>query len=133
MAFYQNSDQFYDCLQETFDRVTSNIPSSFNAIQRMNLTVRIDTTDPVIGIYVNGRDKPTKITLGPSTEKAVIVIAGSADTLHEVLLGTLGIMDSIKSKQLIVTGPMLKAVSLAEFFHGGQAEYPLVLKEKGYM
>jgi hypothetical protein len=39
----------------------------------------------------------------------------------------------MKSKQLVVQGPILKAVSLADFFHAGQETYPDVLREKGYL
>ncbi|MCO5186256.1 MAG: SCP2 sterol-binding domain-containing protein [Anaerolineae bacterium] len=133
MTVFQNSDDFYDCLQETFTRVTAKNPASFHTLEKMKLTVLIATTDPDAYIYVDGKQTPAKITLGKTSNSAELHITGTTDALHLVLLGTLGIVDSMKSKQLVVQGSIFKAVSLADFFHAGQDTYPDVLREKGYL
>lgn len=133
MPFYRTADQFYDCLQLTFNRVTAQDPQSLRSIQRLKLTARIQTNDPDAQIHLDGHKNPVKITLGPSTHRAELIISGSTDTLHEVLLGTLGIRDSMASRRLIVNGPIFKALALVDFFHGGQKIYPGVLREKGFV
>ena len=123
------TQMIFDCLQETFTRVTalkSGVVSYIGENEADGYSSRRQTGC----LYLStAKQTPAKITLGKTSNSAELHNR-TTDALHLVLLGTLWI-DEVKTTRR--TGSIFKAVSLADFFHAGQDTLPRRIARKGYL
>lgn len=133
MAFFKDSDQLYAVAEDLLTRVQEQVPSASDSIVRSHLVIRLATTDPVSEFTLNGRKRPVQITYGPNRLRPTLDLKLTADTLHKVLLGELGLSKAVTSGLVDTRGPVLKLVALADLFRAGQKIYPQVLRDHGLL
>ncbi len=133
MAFFKDSDQLYAVAEDLLTRVQEQVPSASDSIAKSHLVIRLATTDPLSEFTLNGRKRPVQITYGPNRLRPTLDLKLTADTLHKVLLGELGLSKAVTSGQVDTRGPVLKLRALADLFRAGQKIYPQVLRDHGLL
>lgn len=131
MPIYASTEQLYQCANLLFEQIQREDPKAADTFMAAKLVVRLQCTAPSGDIVLNGRTRPIATTFGPSSAKADLDITLTADTLHEILLGQLGIAKALGGGRLVVKGPIWKATALADLFRQGQTIYPKILKSQG--
>jgi len=129
MSAFASAEQFYTCTQALFTRIEADDSHAAAKIASERLVIRIHCTDPEVEFTINGRKRPPETTFGPARVRPTLDIGMSADTLHAIMLGELGLKSALAQGKLRVRGPVWKAVVLADLFRRMQAFYPQVLRE----
>lgn len=133
MPFFRNAKQVYVCAEQLFYRILEEDPKAGNAMTGSKLLIQLQTTDPESVIMVNGRSRPIHFYFGPNSDKPDLTISLTADTLHQILLGELGLRQAMSAKQISVNGPVMKTMMLAPLFQHSQQIYPQILREQGLL
>jgi hypothetical protein len=131
MAFFKDSDELYAVAEDLLTRVQAEMPSASDSIARSRLVIRLATTDPVSEFTLNGRKRPVEVLYGPQRLRPTLNLELEADTLHQVLLGKLGLSNAVTGGKVKTRGPVLKLVALSDLFRAGQKIYPQVLRDHG--
>ncbi len=80
--------------------------------------------DPAADIWVDGRARPVVTTFEPIDVDATLTATLSADSMHELLLGTLPLGKALVFRKLKVSGSKSRALKLESLLHACQAVYP---------
>lgn len=131
MPVFSGTEQFYKVTKTLFDRVQKINPSAASDLESSKLIIRFNTSDPAATLLINGRRNPAGVSFGENRVRPEVDVKMTADTLHQILLGELGLAKALSSKAIHVRGPMRKTLKVAELFHQCQAVYPDVLREEG--
>ncbi len=131
MAFYHDSEQFVATLDSLFKRVQQSYPNAAEDLEQAKLILRFRCSNPAADILINGRRHPASITFGENRIRPEVDVALSADTLHLILLGELGLAKALASRALKIRGPARKTLAITGLFHECQKLYPEVLRENG--
>ncbi|WP_193315248.1 SCP2 sterol-binding domain-containing protein [Nostocoides sp. F2B08] len=90
--------------------------------QQMVINFRLH--DPGADIWVDGRARPVVTTFEPIGIDATLTADLSADSMHELLLGTLPLGKAVLFRKLKVSGSTSRALKLEPLLHACQAVYP---------
>ncbi len=131
MPFFRNTKQLYVCSEQLFYRIQEEDPKADSALSASKLLIQLQTSEPDGVIVLNGRSRPTRFHFGANSDKPDLTIALTADTLHQILLGELGLRQAMSAKRLTITGPVIKVMMLAPLFQHSQQIYPQILREQG--
>ena len=96
--------------------------------QQMVINFRLGK--PPADIWVDGRSRPVVTTFEPIGVKATLTARLSADSMHELLLGTLPLGKALLFRKLKVSGSKSKAMKLEPLLHACQRVYPTIASEK---
>jgi len=89
------------------------------------MVVNFRLSDPDADIWVDGRSRPVVTTFEPiDGVDATLTARLSADSMHELLLGTLPLGKALLFRKLKVSGSKSKAMGLEPLLHACQAVYP---------
>ena len=119
--------------QALFDQVQAEYPQAAEEIRKVRLLIRFNCSDPEATIMINGRKEPASVTYGENRIRPEVDVGLTADTLHYILLGELGLAKALKTKELKVHGPVRKVLAVTNLFHQCQAIYPRILREQGFL
>ncbi len=133
MAFYGSSEQFITCAQALFDRLLSVNPAAAEPVEKARLLVRFRCTDPAAIFVINGRRHPPTVRFGEDRIRPEIAVETQTDTIHQIMLGELGLSKALSANLLRVRGSVWKVVSLADLFQECQLLYPGILREQGLL
>lgn len=133
MSFFSSSHQFYITAQALFDQVQAEYPQAAEDIRKVRLLIRFNCSDPEATIMINGRKEPASVTYGENRIRPEVDVGLTADTLHYILLGELGLAKALKTKELKVHGPVRKVLAVTNLFHQCQAIYPRILREQEFL
>jgi hypothetical protein len=100
-------------------------------LQDSKLVICFICENPDGRILLNGRANPVGIHFGDHPQPASLTIWLATDTLHEIMLGDLGIMKAMGQKKIKAKGSLLKAASLSQLFSESQKIYPQILNDAG--
>ena len=131
MPFFRNTKQLYVCSEQLFYRIHEEDPKAGNALTASKLMIQLHLTEPDGVVVLNGRSKPMRFHFGTNSEKPDLTVTLTADTLHQILLGELGLRQAMSAKLITVDGPVIKAMMLAPLFQHSQQIYPQILREQG--
>jgi hypothetical protein len=131
MPIYVTDELMYSCFGTLFDRIQAHEPDAAEQLLKAGLAIRFRCTDPTAEVTLDARNKALSIYYGPAPAKPVVDIGLSADALHCILLGALGIRKAMGARLLDLDGPIWKTTALAPLFHQAQHYYPQVLHEYG--
>lgn len=129
-ATYGSEQQFEEVFVELLERVQARGGRDLDDVVKRKTVVRFRVSDPDVEMLVDGRSAPLSVSFGASDTRATLTVELSADSLHEVLLGTLPLGKAMSSGRLRVKGSMLKAMRLQGLFHAFQADYPALAAER---
>ena len=96
--------------------------------QQMVINFRLGK--PAADIWVDGRSRPVVTAFEPIGVKATLTARLSADSMHELLLGTLPLGRALLFRKLKVSGSKSKAMKLEPLLHACQRVYPTIASEK---
>lgn len=132
MPPFSTADELYRVFDALFSRMQSDHPDAAQALQKSKVVIQLACVRPDATITLNGRKNPPATTFGTSKMRADVKIGMDAETLHQIFLGELPLKKAISKKQLKVSGPIWKAVALADIFDQGKTMYPEILRENGF-
>ena len=129
MAIYTSDKQLYACFETLFGRIDEVDKKAAESLLKSKLSIRFRCSDPTADIFIDARKKPVQISYGTTKVKPVLDIKLSADTLHDILLGNIGLSKAMGSGRMKPKGPIWKSVALEPLLHDAQELYPEVLEE----
>jgi 3-methyladenine DNA glycosylase Mpg len=132
MAIYLDAEQLYAYVEALFELIAEMDAGAADSVLASRLVIRLRCTEPEAEITINGRQRPLETTYGPSRLRPTLDIELTADTLHAITLGELGLRKALAEGLLEVRGPIWKAKALADLFYQGQELYRQVLEERGW-
>jgi hypothetical protein len=131
MPIYVSDDLMYAVFKDLFDGIQAKDPTASESMLRSGLVIRFQCHNPTAQVTFDARQAPLKIDYGPSATQPQISISLSADAMHCILLGELGIRKAMGRGLLDLKGPIWKVIALSDLFNRSQDLYPGVLHEYG--
>jgi putative sterol carrier protein len=125
---YRNREQFEGVYREMFDAIADD--DGMDALVGQQMVIRFVIRSPDSEIWVDGRSRPVATTFGPSDLEATLTASLSADSMHELLLGTLPLGRALMFRKLKVSGSTTKAMRLEDLLHACQRVYPDLAEER---
>lgn len=120
---YADAEQLERVYTTMFDAVADDDSMDTLVDAQMVINFRLD--DPDADIWVDGRSRPVVTTFEPIAGVAPTLTATlSADSMHELLLGSLPLGRALLFRKLKVSGSKSKAMGLEPLLHACQAVYP---------
>ena len=125
---YADAEQLTEVYAAMFDAVADDDSIDDLVEQRMVINFRLH--DPDADIWVDGRSRPVVTTFEPIDVDAALTATLSADAMHELLLGTLGLAKALLFRKLKVSGSKSQAMKLESLLHACQSVYPDIAAER---
>lgn len=125
---YADADQLINVYAAMFECVADDDSIDDLVKQRMVINFRLD--DPDADIWVDGRSRPVVTTFEPIEVDATLTATLSADSMHELLLGTLPLGRALLFRKLKVSGSKSQAMKLESLLHACQSAYPDIAAEQ---
>ena len=120
---YADADQLESVYTEMFDAVADD--DSMTTMVDSQMVINFRLNDPDADIWIDGRSRPVVTTFEPiAGVKATLTAKLSADSMHELLLGSLPLGKALLFRKLKVSGSKSKAMALEPLLHACQAVYP---------
>lgn len=120
---YRDADHLERVYTAMFDAVADD--ASMQTMIDDQMVVNFRLSDPAADIWVDGRSAPVVTTFAPiEGVNATLTATLSADSMHELLLGTLPLGRALLFRKLKVSGSKSKAMGLEPLLHACQAVYP---------
>ena len=129
MAVYTSDKQLYSCFKTLFSKIEEEDAAASESLLKSKLSIRFQCSEPSAAITIDARKNPVTIAYGSSVAKPILDIQLSADTLHEILLGEIGLSKAMGSGRMKPKGPIWKSTALEPLLHDAQKLYPEVLKD----
>jgi putative sterol carrier protein len=120
---YTDAEQLEDVYTTMFDAVADD--DSMDTLVASQMVINFQLHDPTADIWVDGRARPVVTTFAPiDGVTATLTAKLSADSMHELLLGSLPLGKALLFRKLKVSGSKSKAMGLEPLLHACQAVYP---------
>ncbi len=126
---YRDAEQFEELFTTLFARVQESDPGQLNDLVKRRWVVQFKVTEPEVEMWVDGRRAPVQVAFGPSSDKANYSFELSGESLHALMLGTLGLAAALSGRKVKMKGSKLQAMRLQSLFHALQSTYPKVAAE----
>ena len=128
---YRNASEFEALFGQLFERIESDDPDGMDDLVEQEMVIRFRITKPDVELWIDGRSKPVQTTFGgPLDLDATLTAELTADSLHELLLGTLMLSIALLFRKLKVKGSKSRAMKLESLLHAMQAVYPDLVGER---
>lgn len=125
---FTGSDQLEAVFSEMFDQVADD--DSMDDLVGQQMVINFRLHDPEADIWVDGRTRPVVTTFEPIGVDATLTATLSADSMHELLLGTLPLGRALMFRKLKVSGSKSRAMKLESLLHACQSVYPAIADER---
>lgn len=120
---YDDAEQLERVYTTMFDAVADD--DSMDTMVDAQMVINFRLNDPSADIWVDGRSRPVVTTFEPiDGVDATLTAKLSADSMHELLLGTLALGKALLFRKLKVSGSKSKAMGLEPLLHACQSVYP---------
>jgi putative sterol carrier protein len=120
---YTDAEQLERVYTSMFDAVADD--DSMDTLVDAQMVINFRLNDPSADIWVDGRSRPVATTFEPiDGVEATLTAQLSADSMHDLLLGTLPLGRALLFRKLKVSGSKSKAMALEPLLHACQAVYP---------
>ncbi len=126
---YSSAAQFETLFTRMFDQIGTDDPDGMDELVQQAMVIRFRIQKPDVELWVDGRSKPVQTSFGSQQIGATLTVDLSADSMHELLLGTLPLGKAILFRKLKVHGSKSEAMKLESVLHAMQAVYPHLTKE----
>ena len=125
---YVDSEQLEQVYRTMFDAVADD--DSMDTLVDAQMVINFRLHDPDADIWVDGRSRPVVTTFDRiDGVTATLTATLSADSMHELLLGTLPLGKALLFRKLKVSGSKSKAMGLEPLLHACQAVYPDIQRD----
>ena len=125
---FTGSDQLEAVFSEMFDQVADD--DSMDDLVGQQMVINFRLHDPDADIWVDGRTRPVVTTFEPIGVDATLTATLSADSMHELVLGTLPLGRALMFRKLKVSGSKSRAMKLESLLHACQSVYPAIADER---
>jgi putative sterol carrier protein len=125
---YADASELRDVYSTMFDEVADD--DSLDSLVEQQMVINFRLHDPDADIWVDGRGRPVATTFEPIDAPATLTATLSADSMHELLLGTLPLGQALLFRKLKVSGSKSKAMKLESLLHACQAVYPDIADQR---
>ena len=119
---YADTAELETVYSSMFDRVADD--ESMDTLVNAQMVINFRLSDPDSDVWIDGRSRPVATTFEPIDVDATLTATLSADSMHELLLGTLPLGKALLFRKLKVSGSKSKAMALEPLLHACQAVYP---------
>jgi putative sterol carrier protein len=120
---YSDAEQLEAVYTTMFEAVADD--DSMDTMVDAQMVINFRLHDPDADIWVDGRSRPVVTRFEPiEGVDATLTAKLSADSMHELLLGTLPLGKALLFRKLKVSGSKSKALGLEPLLHACQAVYP---------
>jgi putative sterol carrier protein len=127
---YVSNAQFQTVFTRLFDRIGIDDPDGMDELVEQKMVIRFRLREPNIELWIDGRAKPVQTSFGAQKLDATLTADLTANSLHELLLGTLPLGRAILFRNVKVQGSKSKAMKLESLLHTMQAIYPEMVDER---
>jgi putative sterol carrier protein len=125
---YPDSATLVDVYAEMFDSIADD--DAMDDLVALQMVINFRLEKPAADIWVDGRSRPVVTAFEPIGVKATLTARLSADSMHELLLGTLPLGKALLFRKLKVSGSKSKAMKLEPLLHACQRVYPDIADRK---
>jgi putative sterol carrier protein len=125
---YADADQLTEIYAAMFDAVADD--DSIDELVEQQMVINFRLHDPDVDIWVDGRSRPVVTTFESIDVEATLTATLSADSMHELLLGTLPLGKALLFRKLKVSGSKSQAMKLESLLHALQSVYPDIAAER---
>lgn len=125
---YADAEQLTEVYAEMFDGVADD--ESVDDLVEQEMVINFRLHDPDVDIWVDGRSRPVVTTFAPIDVEATLTATLRADSMHELLLGTLPLGRALMFRKLKVSGSTSRAMKLEPLLHACQSLYPEIAAER---
>ena len=130
MTIYTSSDQLYACVRRAFALIDDE---HFSPVHDSRLVIHFICNNPPAELVIDGRTNPVKTHFGSNLVKPTLTIWLETDTLHQIMLGELGIVKALGQNKIKARGPLLKIRVLGDLFGESMKVYPQILRDEGLL
>lgn len=127
---YASEAQFEALFTRLFDLIGTVDPDGMDELVDQAMVIRFRLRSPAVEMWIDGRSKPVRASFGAQELDATLTADLSADSMHELLVGTLPLGKAILFRKLKVQGSTSKAMKLENLLHAMQAAYPGLVNER---
>ena len=121
---YANPAEFEALFTRMFDQIETDDPDGMDELVGQEMVIRFRLREPDVELWIDGRSKPVQTSFGAQGLDATLNADLTANSMHELLLGTLPLGRAILFRKLKVQGSKSKAMKLESLLHAMQAVYP---------
>lgn len=121
---YSTAAEFEVLFSEMFDRIRADDPDGLSELVDQAMVIRFRIKQPQVDLWIDGRSTPVQTSFGQQGLDATFTAELSANSLHELLLGTLSLASALLFRKVKVQGSKSKAMKLEGLLHTMQAVYP---------
>ena len=123
-SIYADGALLRDVYTSMFDAIADD--ESLDELVELQMVINFRLNDPSADIWVDGRSRPVVTTFAPIGADPSLTARLSADSMHDLLLGTLPLGKALLFRRLKVSGSKSKAIQLESLLHACQAVYPAI-------
>jgi putative sterol carrier protein len=123
-SIYADGALLRDVYTSMFDAIADD--ESLDELVALQMVINFRLRDPSADIWVDGRSRPVVTTFAPISADPSLTARLSADSMHDLLLGTLPLGKALLFRKLKVSGSKSKAIQLESLLHACQAVYPAI-------
>lgn len=127
---YADAAQFESLFTRMFDRIRADDPDGMDELVEQRMVIHFRLREPKTELWVDGRSKPVVTSFGAQDVDATLSADLTANSMHELLLGTLPLGRALMFRKLKVRGSTAKAMKLESLLHAMQAVYPDLADEQ---
>lgn len=128
MTVYRHPNQLYTCVNRAFELIEDH---HFFPIHKGKMVIYFLCENPTAELVIDGRNLPVTTHFGVSPPSPTLTISLEADTLHQIMLGDLGILQAMGQNKIKAKGSLLKARALGDLFAESKKVYPQILRAEG--
>ena len=125
---YPDSATLVDVYSEMFEAIADD--DAMDDLVALQMVINFRLSRPAADIWVDGRSRPVTTTFEPIGVPASLTAKLSADSMHQLLLGTLPLGKALLFRKLKVSGSKSKAMKLEPLLHACQRVYPAIADRK---
>ncbi|MGA7690188.1 MAG: SCP2 sterol-binding domain-containing protein [Jiangellales bacterium] len=123
-SIYADGKLLRDVYTTMFDAIADD--ESLDELVELQMVINFRLRDPSADIWVDGRSRPVVTTFEAIGTGPSLTASLSADSMHDLLLGTLPLGKALLFRKLKVSGSKSKAIQLESLLHACQAVYPAI-------
>ena len=127
---YSSAAQLEALFARMFDQIGTDDPDGMDQLVDEQMVIRFRLRQPGVELWIDGRSKPVQTSFGTQKLTATLTAELSANSMHELLLGTLSLAKAVLFRTIKVQGSKSKAMKLESLLHAMQAVYPSLFDER---
>ena len=127
---YASAAQLEALFARMFDQIETDDPDGMDQLVDEQMVIRFRLRQPDVELWIDGRSKPVQTSFGTQDLKASLTAEMTANSMHELLLGTLSLAKAVLFRTIKVQGSKSKAMKLESLLHAMQAVYPDLFDER---